>query len=508
MLSISKIVLISVLVFFLILCIYLFIIKKNVKNLHNRDIKYVKESFNYKWKPSMMYTIESYTKPILKSYKIPNVVFQTNEVKLIPHDMYNSIKSLQEHASDCSYIYYNCKECRSYIESYYPEALVSYDKLIPLAYKADLFRYIRLYLEGGIYFDSSITPVDSSVKLMGDIIKHTDEFVSVYDRPVDSILNSFIASVPRHPILKKAIDMCIYNITNELYTENDALGITGPTLLGKVAKSLGLLCKSNTIRYFTHPKEGGVITDNNKKLYYTRYNGYAENRNYFSKVPHYSKLFDEKKVYDQSPIKIKKDIKILIVTWYNDAIKDYGDMTYTLNKTYCKKYNIDCIKDDTVRLPNRKPTWERFPLLLKYYNQDYDYIIWIDADAFFYINSPDIRNIIYQHLDKNFIFSWDITPNVQAGLIIAKKNDYTKKIFEELSYNEDKYKNSLNKLYDWQDQQCLIDMIDENFMDINNNIVLLPFGELQEFTEDNKAYVLHLAGSSKEERIKIISKYI
>jgi mannosyltransferase OCH1-like enzyme len=161
-----------------------------------------------------MYTIESYTKPILKSYKIPNVVFQTNEVKLIPHDMYNSIKSLQEHASDCSYIYYNGQERRNYIKSYYPEALGSYDKLIPLAYKADLFRYIRLYLEGGIYFDSSITPADSSVKLMGDIIKHTDEFVSVYDRPVDSILNGFIASVPRHPILKKAIDMCIISQMN------------------------------------------------------------------------------------------------------------------------------------------------------------------------------------------------------------------------------------------------------------------------------------------------------
>jgi mannosyltransferase OCH1-like enzyme len=251
--------------------------------------------------------IESYTKPILKSYKIPNVVFQTNEVKLVPHDMYNSIKSLQEHASDCSYIYYNGQERRNYIKSYYQEALGSYDKLIPLAYKADLFRYIRLYLEGGIYFDSSITPVDSSVKLMGDIIKHTDEFVSVYDRPVDSILNGFIASVPRHPILKKAIDMCIYNITNELYT--DALKITGPTLLGKVAKSLGLLSKSNTIRYFTHPKEAGVITDNNKKLYYIYNNGYKENRNYFSKLPHYSKLFDEKKYMINHPLKLKKILK-------------------------------------------------------------------------------------------------------------------------------------------------------------------------------------------------------
>lgn len=507
MLDVQKIVFIIVLLIFLILCIYIFV-KKYVKKLfnykHNRDVK---ESFNYKWKPSTLYMIESYTKPILKSYKIPNVVFQTNEVKLIPDDMYNSIKSLQKHGSDCSYIYYDGKESRRYIKSYYPEALGSYDKLIPMAYKADLFRYIRLYLEGGIYFDSSITPVSSSVKLMGNIIKDTDEFISVYDRPVDSILNSFIASIPRHPILKKAIDMCIYNITNEVYTE-DSLGITGPILLGKAAKSLGLLSQSNNVRYFTHPKEGGVIKHNNNKLYYTKYNGYEENRNYFTKIPHYSKLFDEKRVYHQYPIKNEKDIKILIVTWYNDAIKDYGDMTYKLNKTYCKKYNIDFIKDDTVRLPNRKPTWERFPLLLEYYNKDYDYIIWIDADAFFYINSPDIRDIIYQHLDKNFIFSWDITPNVQCGLIIAKKNDYTKKLFEELSYNEDKYKNSLNKINDWQDQQCLIDMIDENFMDINNNIVLLPFGKLQEFTEDNKAYVLHLAGSTKEERIKIISKYI
>ena len=491
--------------FLLIIQLTMYLVKKNhdTKNddTKNDDTK----NFVFEWKLKNLHMIENYIKPVLNEYKIPNVIFQTNESKIIPKNMYKAIKSLQDHAPECSYIYYDGEDCRKYIQNYYPEALESYDKLIPGAFKADLFRYIRLYLEGGIYFDSSFIPSNSSIKLMSNIIKETDEFVSVYDRPKESIYNAFMASVPGHPILKKAIDMCIYNIRNEFYGEN-FLDITGPMLLGRAAKSIGLLDETETVRYFklvTNVNGCDIIDRKTKeKLYFTRYEGYEKNRSYFTKLDHYDKIYYNKKVYNK--LLIKKDIKLAILTWYNYENKDYADMTYLLNQTYCKRYNIDCIKDDKIRLPNRKSAWEKFSLLLEYYKYDYDYLIWVDPDSFFYINSPDIRDLIRKYPDKDFIFSVDITKNVKASIIIIKINDYTKKILEELSYNEVRYKNSK----DFNDQQCIIDMIDYNFMNIKNRILLLPYGELEEFEDQNKAYVLHLALETNEERIKKIKNYI
>ena len=491
--------------FLLIIQLTLYLVKKN----HNTE-KDDTEKDGFQWKLENLHMIEDYIKPILNEYKIPTVIFQTNESKIIPKNMYKAIKSLQDHCPECSYIYYDGEDCRKYIKNYYPEALESYDKLIPGAFKADLFRYIRLYLEGGIYFDSSFIPSNSNIKLIGNVIKETDEFVSAYDRPKDSIYNAFMASVPGHPILKKAIDMCIYNITNELYGVN-ALDITGPMLLGRAAKSIGLLDETKTVRYFKLVKNvnGCDIIDRKtkEKLYFTRYEGYEKNRSYFTKLDHYDKIYIDKKVYNK--LVNKKDIKLVILTWYNYQIKDYADMTYLLNKTYCKKYNIDCIKDDKIRIPHRKFAWEKFSLLLEYYNYDYDYLIWIEPDAFFYINSPDIRDVIRKYPDKDFIFSIDITKNVKGGLIIIKNNDYTQKILEELLYNEVIYKNVINNNNNhFEEQQCIIDIIKENFMNIKNRIVLVPYGELEEFEEQNKAYILHLAVETNDERIKKIKNYI
>ena len=488
-----------------------YFIKKNHDENHDENHDDEKnnnkndENSNFRWKLKNLHIIEDYTKPLLNYYKIPNVIFQTNETKIIPKDMYMAVKLLQDHGSECAYIYYDGEGSRKYIKKYYSEALEAYDKLIPGAFKADLFRYIRLYLEGGIYFDSSIIPSNLSIKLIGDIIKNTDEFVSVYDLDKESIYNAFMASAPRHPIVKKAIDMSIYNITNELYGAN-TLDITGPRLLGRAAKSIGLLEETETVRYFKlMPYVNGCVIIDRKtkeKLYYNRYKGYEKNREYFTKLSHYSKIYDNKKVYNK--LINKKDIKIAILTWYNYENKDYVDMTYLLNQTYCKKYNIDCIKDDKIRLPNRKPAWEKFSLLLEYYKYDYDYLIWVDPNSFFYINSPDIRDLIRKYPDKDFIFSVDITANVKAAIIIIKINDYTEKIVEELSYNEDRYKKS--KDFDYQ--QCIIDMIDDNFMNIKNRILLLPYGELEEFEEQNKAYVLHLTVETKDQLVKKIKNYI
>ena len=67
---------------------------------------------------------------------------------------------------------------------YYPQALKAYDMLVPKAYQADLFRYICLYIKGGVYLDCPIYPAHD-IKLFRDIIGINDEFVSCLDLGIE-----------------------------------------------------------------------------------------------------------------------------------------------------------------------------------------------------------------------------------------------------------------------------------------------------------------------------------
>lgn len=93
--------------------------------------------------------------------------------------------------------------------------------------------------------------------------------------------------------------------------------------------------------------------------------------------------------------------KIAIAMWYDEHIKEYGDVNYLINKAYCKKHGYDIIQSSVRTYANtdRTPHWERIPLVLKFLPQ-YDYLVWIDADAHFYIDAPTIEMVINKYPNK------------------------------------------------------------------------------------------------------------
>ena len=100
-------------------------------------------------------------------------------------------------------------------------------------------------------------------------------------------------------------------------------------------------------------------------------------------------------------------MKIAVLMWYDGEFESYGDNCYKINKVYCDKYGYDLIKSservyDSVSLPFRKAHWERYPLILKHI-KNYDYVVWIDADAFFYNISPPIIDLINKYKKQNKI---------------------------------------------------------------------------------------------------------
>jgi len=66
---------------------------------------------------------------------------------------------------DCIHYLFHDAECRDFIaQEYPPDVLMAYDRLIPTAFKADLWRYCVLYKYGGVYLDAKLGGVRRGVR--------------------------------------------------------------------------------------------------------------------------------------------------------------------------------------------------------------------------------------------------------------------------------------------------------------------------------------------------------
>jgi hypothetical protein len=188
--------------------------------------------------------------------------------------------------------------------------------------------------------------------------------------------------------------------------------------------------------------------------------------------------------------------------WYDECIASYGDINYEINKIYCDKQHIKLIKCNKRRHSNRHPAWERIPLILEYIH-DYDYVMWIDADAHFYIDSKNIMDVINTNSAYNFIFSKDRSVAINTGCFIVKNTQYSIDFLKKWGYDEELYKNNKNPC--WWDNGVILDMLQQNILDIKNNCIIINYGVLQHFSQHerfpNKPFIFHLAGKSREIRI-------
>lgn len=190
-------------------------------------------------------------------FAIPRQIFQASRTSLMPclEKSVSTLRSLNPHwrhtllIDDQGGLQEKERMIRELEGS---RAARAFAKIIPGALKADLWRYVIMYHYGGVYADDKLTllyPLES-------FLKPGMRALLVFDTPGNGIYNAFIAIVPKHPLMRMAIDRSIENIEKSHYGENP-LEITGPILLGDCFKE----CQSSRCRqnvhfwFFTKPGE-------------------------------------------------------------------------------------------------------------------------------------------------------------------------------------------------------------------------------------------------------------
>ena len=90
----------------------------------------------------------------MKLHKIPRNIFQTWETKNILPDFLSITQTWRDKNPNYAYFLYDDNDRILFIKKHFDiNVYNAYSRIIPGAFKADLWRYCILYIYGGVYAD-------------------------------------------------------------------------------------------------------------------------------------------------------------------------------------------------------------------------------------------------------------------------------------------------------------------------------------------------------------------
>ena len=130
---------------------------------------------------------------------IPRIIHQTWKDKNIPEKWQKTVRSCKKVYYDCEYKLWTDEEMLEFVMKHYPWFVSTYLAYPHMIQRCDAFRYLVLYKIGGMYID-----LDVGCKKRLNIEKY--DLILAPSATVNTLTNSFMASAPDHPFMRKCIE--------------------------------------------------------------------------------------------------------------------------------------------------------------------------------------------------------------------------------------------------------------------------------------------------------------
>ncbi len=162
---------------------------------------------------------------------IPKIIHQTAKTTDIPLEWSMLSKKVQTLHPGWEYRFWTDEDNLAFVRAEFPSFLEVYQSLPKNIMRADVIRYLLMYLIGGMYLD-----LDYEMLKEFDLLQYSLVLPANRSTEIDNyeqIGNCIFASEPGHPFWKIVIDDLLTNpprINNDL----DILSATGPIYLTKI----------------------------------------------------------------------------------------------------------------------------------------------------------------------------------------------------------------------------------------------------------------------------------
>jgi mannosyltransferase OCH1-like enzyme len=223
-------------------------------------------------------------------------IYQTWETKDLPEKMRECVERLKSKNPDFEHHLFDANDRIEFIKTHFDaDVLKAYNKIIPGAFKADLWRYCVLYINGGVYLDIKYSNVDDF-----NLIEFANDeyFIRDIKDSGGGVYNACMICKPGNKILREAIDKIVENARNEHYG-NSCLYPTGPMLLVSCFKQEDLLkMDSNGLGICKHNENTSICLKGKPIL--TVYDEYYKQDLNKNGQKHYNDLWVDKAIYDKT----------------------------------------------------------------------------------------------------------------------------------------------------------------------------------------------------------------
>jgi len=222
---------------------------------------------------------------------IPLNIYQTWNTKDLPPKILEATNSIKTNNSEFVYHLYDNADCLDFITQHFDKSVVdAYNALVPIAYKADLWRYCILYINGGIYLDIKFYPING-FKLLE--LTTQEHFAKDIEKSGEGILNGLLITKPKNPILLQAILQIVENVKNNYYGTNP-LEPTGPLLLKRFFTTDDI----NNLPLRMHDNGIQIIFNDKPILEFDHKNYLSIKYTYYNYASNYITLWHIKQIYD------------------------------------------------------------------------------------------------------------------------------------------------------------------------------------------------------------------
>jgi mannosyltransferase OCH1-like enzyme len=169
---------------------------------------------------------------------IPLNIYQVWIGSDIPEKMRELMDKIRMENPEFTMKCFNDEESKQFLKDNFDyEVLDAYNKLIPGSYKSDLMRFALLYVNGGIYLDAKMEPINEFK--FKDLIYHNHylqddniDYISSYTDTKANVSTQIIVSRPKNHILLNCITQIVDNVKNKFYGKH-TIEVTGPGVLHK-----------------------------------------------------------------------------------------------------------------------------------------------------------------------------------------------------------------------------------------------------------------------------------
>jgi hypothetical protein len=190
-------------------------------------------------------------------------------------------------------------------------------------------------------------------------------------------------------------------------------------------------------------------------------------------------------------------LKFSVLTSCDENFSELQDITSPNVRSYCEKHGYDC-KISRIIEKERPASWYKIKKILNAFDDDYDYVFWIDADAIFVNKNIKLEDFIEEN--KLFYFSCNWAA-LNAGVFMMKNTEFNKEFLNKVwNYNCDVF----NK---WWEQLAIISLLESGHYP-ENLIKELPASVFNSEEYWSGCFVYHMIGEAYSDRLKKFRKIL